>query len=144
MVLRPRSQRPMPASADRARRCHLQAFIAARCAAPMASVPISAITPLLVQLSTARPLPEPVTMAQATAVGAAAGGVGAGAARWLPGHTTVTRLTAMAMAPVIATRLTPMAMAPGTATRPTAMAMAGALSAAVSMPPLGIVGAKAD
>src|SRR6516164_621820 len=97
----------------------------------MASVPISAITPLLVQLSTARPLPEPVTMAQATAVGAAAGGVGAGAARWLPGHTTVTRLTAMAMAPV-------------TATRPTAMAMAGALSAAVSMPPLGIVGAKAD
>jgi hypothetical protein len=37
-----------------------------------------------------------------------------------------------------------MAMAPGTATRPTAMAMAGALSAAVSMPPLGIVGAKAD
>src|SRR6516165_5308453 len=44
----------------------------------MASVPISAITPLLVQLSTARPLPEPVTMAQATAVGAAGGEVGAG------------------------------------------------------------------
>src|SRR5215831_21301286 len=43
----------------------------------MASVPISAITPLLVQLSTAQPLPEPVTMAQAT-VGAAAGEVGAG------------------------------------------------------------------
>src|SRR6516162_3384471 len=129
MVLRPRSQRPMPASADRARRCHLQACIAVRCAAPMASVLISAITPLLVQLSTARPLPEPVTMAQATVATA-----------------TVTRLTAMTMAPVTATRLT--AMAPVTALRGLlaigVMAMAGALSAAVSMAPLGIVGAKAD
>jgi NAD(P)-dependent dehydrogenase (short-subunit alcohol dehydrogenase family) len=35
----------------------------------MQSVPISAITPLLVQLSTVRPLPAPVTMAQATALG---------------------------------------------------------------------------
>src|SRR6516165_7646257 len=57
---------------------------------------------------------------------------------------TATRLTAMAMAPVTATRLTAMAMAPVTATRLTAMAMAGALSAVVSMPPLGVVGAKAD
>ena len=39
----------------------------------MASVPISAITPLLVAQLSRRPLPEPVTMAQATAVGAAAG-----------------------------------------------------------------------
>src|SRR6516165_6074122 len=46
----------------------------------MASVPISAITPLLVQLSRARPSPEPVTMAQATAVGAAVGEVAVGAA----------------------------------------------------------------
>src|SRR6516165_1998477 len=83
MVSRPRSQRPMPSSAGRSLPARLLAFIAARCAAPMASVPISAVTPLLVQLRLARSLPEqllpePVTMAQATAVGAAAGEVGAG------------------------------------------------------------------
>jgi hypothetical protein len=56
-------------------------------------------------------------------------------------------LTAMAMAPVTATRLIPVtatrltAMAAATATR-LLMAMAPALSAAVSMPPLGVVGAK--
>ena len=49
--------------------------IAARCAAPMASVPISAITPLLVVQLSRRPLPEPVTMAQATAVGAVGAGI---------------------------------------------------------------------
>src|SRR6516165_6499541 len=65
------------------------------------------------------------------------------------GPGTAIRLTAMAMGPVTAIRLTPVtatrhtAMAPVTATRLTAMAMAGALSAAVSMPPLGVVGAKA-
>src|SRR6516225_2123569 len=57
---------------------------------------------------------------------------------------TATRLTAMAMAAVTATRLTAMAMAPVTATRLTDFAIAGALSAVLSMAPLGIVGAKAD
>ena len=42
----------------------------------------------------------------------------------------------------IVTRLMAMAMALVTATRLTATAMAGALSAAVSMPPLGVIGAK--
>src|SRR6516164_10574371 len=78
MVSRPPSQRPKQSSAVRSRPARLLAFIAARCAAPMASVPISAITPLLVAQLSRRPLPEPVTMAQATAVGAAAGAVGVG------------------------------------------------------------------
>src|SRR6516164_2399777 len=75
MVSRPRSQRPKPLSAVRSRPDQLLAFIAARCAAPMASVPISAITPLLVVQLSRRPLPEPVTMAQATAVGAVGAGI---------------------------------------------------------------------
>ena len=54
---------------------------------------------------------------------------------------TAIRLMAMA-APATATRLTATAMAPVTATRLTATAMAPALSAAVFMPPLGVVGAK--
>src|SRR6516165_7070867 len=102
------------------------------------------------------------------AVGAAADGAGAGrrseqrqsVPRSLRGRTTVvtamvTRLTAMVMGQGTPTRLTAMAMAPGTitrlmatapgiATRLMAMAMAGALSAVVSMPLLGVVGAKAD
>ena len=53
------------------------------------------------------------------------------------GQVTATRLIA-----VTAIRLKATAMAPVTATRLTATAMAGALSAAVSMPPLGVVGAK--
>src|SRR5262249_22461157 len=81
----------------------------------------------------------------------------------------VIRRTAMAMGPVTAIRVTVMAMrlaatatqatdiapataiqlmataiAPVTAIRLTAMAMAGALSAAVSMAPLIVIGAKAD
>ena len=61
------------------------------------------------------------------------------------GPVTVTRATAMAIAPVTTTRLTAMAMAPVTATRLTATAMAGALSAAVSMLPLGVaVGKEPD
>src|SRR6516165_12688232 len=111
----------------------------------MASVPISAITPLLVQLSTARPLPEPVTMAQATAVGAATAIIPllVQLSR-LPEPVTMAQATAVgaatAMALVMAIRLTAMAMAPATATP--VMAMAPALSAGVSMPPLGVVGAK--
>src|SRR6516165_806460 len=66
------------------------------------------------------------------------------------GPGTAIRLTAMAMGPVTAIRLTPvtatrhtaMAMAPVTAIQLTVMAMAGALSAAVSMAPLGVVGTK--
>src|SRR5262249_46283150 len=61
MMSRPPSQRPMPSSAVRSRPCRLLVFIAVRCVAPMASVPISAITPLLVQLPTAWPLPVPAT-----------------------------------------------------------------------------------
>src|SRR6516225_2769894 len=103
------------------------------------------------------------------AVGAAAGGAGAGrrseqrqsVPRSLRGRTTAvtatvtrltamvmgqvtaTRLTAMAMAPVTATRLTAMAMAPVTATRLTAMAEA--LSAELSTAPLGVaVGKEPD
>src|SRR5215813_3572293 len=55
---------------------------------------------------------------------------------------TATRLTAMAAATAI--QLMATAMAPVTAIRLTAMAMAGALSAAVSMAPLIVIGAKAD
>src|SRR5215831_14745369 len=74
MASRRRSQRPMLSSTGRSLPARLLAFIAARCAAPTASVLMSAITPLLVQPRSARslpaqPLPEPVTMAQA--VGAA-------------------------------------------------------------------------
>ena len=83
MVSRPRSQRPMPSSADRLRPVRLLACIAARCAAPMASVPISAITPLLVQLPLVRSLPEPVGAAAGVGaevgVGVVAGEVGAAA-----------------------------------------------------------------
>ena len=64
----------------------------------------------------------------------------------------VTQLTAMGMGPVTATRLIPVtatrlmatAMGPATAIRLICMAIVPALSAAVSMPPLGVVGAKAD
>ena len=94
-----------------------------------------AITPLLVQLPTARPLPEPVTMAHATAVGAA----------MVMGPATATRLTAMATGLVTATRVMAMATGLVTATQVMAMAMAGVLSAAVFMAqPLRVIGAKAD
>src|SRR6516165_7820505 len=63
----------------------------------MASVPISAITPLLVQLPTARSLPEPVTMAPAV-------GVATGMAPAI-----AIRVTATGMARAIVTRLTAMA-----------------------------------
>src|SRR6516225_2058309 len=147
MMSRPQSQRPMPSSADRSRPCRLLAFIAARCAARTASVPISAITPLLVQLSTARPLPEPVTMAHATAVGAAMVMGPATATRltaMATGLVTATRVMAMATGLVTATRVMAMATGLVTATQVMAMAMAGALSAAVSMAPPIVIGAKAD
>ena len=54
------------------------------------------------------------------------------------------RTAAMVMGPVTATRLMAMVMGPVTATRLICMAIVPALSAAVSMPPLGVVGAKAD
>src|SRR6516165_2137349 len=94
MVSRPPSQRPTPLSADRARRCRLRACIAARCGAPSASVPISAIagsiiatlgpTPIIAiqsleRPSMARPLTEPVG---AAAAGEAQPPVGASA--WPP------------------------------------------------------------
>src|SRR6516165_7297405 len=58
------------------------------------------------------------------------------------GPGTAIRLTAMAMGPVTAIRLIATAMGPATATRLICMAIVPALSAAVSMPPLGVVGAK--
>ena len=67
-------------------------------------------------------------VARAALYGAAATGAGYyGAGYGVGAATALARL--MAMAPVIATRLT-------------ATAMAGALFAAVSMPPLGVIGAK--
>ena len=72
---RPPSLRPTPSSADRGRRCRLQACIAARCGAPSGSAPISVIADFIQSLErprSARPLTEPV--------GAAVGEVGAGIA----------------------------------------------------------------
>src|SRR6516165_9173301 len=79
MVSRPPSQRPKQSSAVRSRPAQLLAFIAVRCAAPMASVPISAITPLLVVQLSQRPLPEPATAVGAGIVLSSRAQVGAGA-----------------------------------------------------------------
>src|SRR6516165_8946307 len=69
MASRPRSQRRTPSSADRSRPSRLLAFIAARSAAPLASVPISAIADSIIA-TLAPTLTDPV--------GAAAGEVGVG------------------------------------------------------------------